>query len=408
MWGALLGGIARATGLAAAGRWAFGRAKVEGKADPMAALTGVRARTVESPSRFDRLGQELTSGRLVNGLYSLDATSYMASRISNLAKPTFYHHVVVAVKGGPRASMTRTWQLACALAFGQMRNSVGFVSDYAIDCTWDISKKSVQITTGYQLGWQAHLGAREFIRRGPITTTVGARFPSALGPFFPAQQIRPPAPGAAGVVAGGAGGVANVDLGAAAEGFIGDVVQFAGDLVNGQAGLIVGGRPAVENPAQDVNAALLERRQALANAGLLGNFDILPDDGRVILTELKTNPEVQPPRPADYGDLVSLVANALTDPGFLPTAPPDGPRDGDADGLRFHAPGETVKESLLNGRIIKFDPLGAGALLQGFALLGGQGLGRLLQFFGIDGYVKRGRGQTVPAIQGPQHEERIP
>jgi len=207
-------------------------------------------------------------------------------------------------------------------------------------------------------------------------------------------------------VAGGAG--AAVDLGADVWQIIGNVLQFEGDLINKQAGLIVGGRPAVENPAQDVNAALLERRKALANAGLLGNFDILPDDGRVVLTELKTNPEVQPPRPADYGDLVSLVANALTAPGFLPTAPPDGPRDGDADGLRFHAPGETVKESLINGQIIKFDPLGAGALLQGFALLGGQGLGRLLQFFGIDGYVKRGRGQTVPAIQGPQHEERIP
>lgn len=371
MWMALL----RAVGLAGAGQAGVGAAKWAFKRPTIATPLEPR-RIPETPkgdARAEKALSGLTSGRLVNSIYSVDAGMRLASRLGGLVKPHFYHHVVVAVKGGPRASMTRTWQLACSLAFGQMRDGVGFASDYSIDCTWDITKKAVQITTGYELGWQAWLGAREFILRGPISSTVGGAFPRELGPAFALQPQQNAA-------------------------------------ANGQ---VVGGRPVPAGQAngqgQQVAQALDERRKALGNAGLAGQFDILPDDGRLILTEAKEIPDVQPYRPFDYGDLVSLVGNALTDPGFLPAAPPDGPRTGDPAGTYLYNPGEKVRNSVLQGRVQDVEQPQAGVVgrivggVIGVFLGAAQRLG-----FGIDGYVRRGRGQTVPAIQGPTHEERIP
>lgn len=405
MWTALL----RAVGLAGAGQAAVGAAKWAFKRPVVATPLEPRRipETKWGDSRAEKALGHLTSGRLVNAIYSVDAISRLASRLGGLVKPHFYHHVVVAVKGGPRASMTRTWQLACSLAFGQMRNGVGFASDYSIDCTWDITKKAVQITTGYELGWQAWLGAREFIRRGPISSTVGGAFPREFGPAFALQPQQ--------------NANAFFDLqDAAANGQIagplGDALAALRDFenfVNPQDGLVVGGRPVPagqgNGQGQQVAQALDERRKALVNAGLAGQFDILPDDGRLILTEAKEIPDVQPYRPFDYGDLVSLVANALTDPGFLPTAPPDGPRTGDPAGTYVYTPGEKVRDSVLQGRVQDVEQPQAGAIGRVVGGVIGAFLGAAQRLgFGIDGYVRRGRGQTVPVIQGPTHEERIP
>lgn len=360
---------------------------------------------------------KLFSNKTVNALYTTDAALSMASRAAAFVTPSFYHTVSVEVRGGPSASLTRTWQLAVALAFGQMRYRIGIVSGFAVDAVWDIRRKTVKITTHYDLAYQAALGAREFIRRGPIVETVGAGWPPSLlpvgfaNPFaLPGNQNNPANPANQGgelvqvapFAPGAPGGPPIPGVGGGIEALPPANPQAA--LV----GAVVGGRPV--NPVEvfGQQEALKKLQNQLVASGLVGQFNILPDDGRLILTENFANPEVQPPRPQDYGDLISLVANALTDPGFLPSSPPDGPRTGNPEGARLYTPGAAVVESRLFGRVAELRQLGPVQAVNAALGIAGAALGRVLRLFGIDGYVKRGRGETVPAIQGPQHEERLP
>lgn len=351
------------------------------------------------------------SNKAVNALYTTDAALSMASRAAAYVKPAFYHTVSVEVRGGPAASLSRTWQLAVALAFGQMRYRIGVISDFSVNAVWDIRRKTVKIETSYALHYQSLLGAREFIRRGPIAETVGAGWPPSLlpvgfaNPFaLPGNQNNPANPANQG------GELVQVAPGGPPIPGVGGGIE-ALPPANPQAaivGAVVGGRPV--NPIEifGQQEALRQLQNRLTASGLVGQFNILPDDGRLILTENFANPEVQPPRPQDYGDLISLVANALTDPGFIPSSPPDGPRTGNPEGARLYTPGAAVVESRLFGRVAQLRQLGPVQAVNAALGIAGAALGRVLRLFGIDGYVKRGRGETVPAIQGPQHEERLP
>lgn len=367
----------------------------------------------------------LTSGRLVNGFYTGTGMLSAIRGLAGFVSPQFYHEITVAVKGGPAASMNRVWQIACALCWGQLRHRPPSAMEaHNLECTWDLTAKAVKITCSYNLGLQSDFGAREFIQRGPIVETIGAYWPSFLGGgdfqriFGGAQnqqnqqqELRGGVPAQEGIQAGAVladfFGVGNAQ----------EIGNALGQAANGnpapgqaaKANKVVGGRPVIrpENPFAVQNAILL-RRQQLINAGLDGQFDVLPDNGRLLLTEAKTDPSVQPPAPDDYSDLISLVANTLTDPGFLPPLPPEGRRYGNPLGLQVHPVNQVLvdggrqEQKVLYGKLRKIlaAPVGVfggilGALFARAAAFA--------QRNALDGYLRRDR---VPLAKGPEHDGR--
>jgi len=313
----------------------------------------------------------LNSPNLTNTLYNLDTIGRFKDRAENTFFPQFHHAITVSVQGGPNATMTRTWQLACALAFGQYRHAVGFYGGYSLDTTWDITGKAVRLSIYYDLSYQADLGARTFFRRGPITATVGGEFPTGL------------LPGGA-LVAGGQ--------------------QIVGAFI--------GGKPDFRAQALNAQAALQLDVAGLGVANIVGGLALgpsydLPDSGRLILTEYKGNADVQPPAPTDYTSLVSAVSAALVNPGYLPASPPEdgqqNPPFGNSNGVYIYPPNSRPSLSYVNGKLKKFfDPVfkivypQVAAVGRGVRNLIGQGIS------GIDGYKIDNPAQPIKA-RGPDN-----
>lgn len=244
----------------------------------------------------------------LNKLWLLQQRLDLAKQIdSNL--PYFSHSIAVSVVGGPKADLQRIWALCLSTAFGRYRQAglQGFQSA-DLDAVWDITGKSVQVQMSYVnsgfVGTGLNLVSRtgltrsytDFIVQGPTQETVGGKTASWIN----ADLV-----------------IAAVGLNAAAGAGVGRIVggRFFGDPQLG--GAIGGGAGA----AQGLILADLVRR-VKGN----GEFD-LPDSGRIITTANKINPNLQPPKPP--GDnlsrtfpYIALVANALTEPGYLPAAPP--------------------------------------------------------------------------------------
>lgn len=313
----------------------------------------------------------LNSPNLTNTLYNLDTIGRFKDRAENTFFPQFHHAITVSVQGGPNATMTRTWQLACAIAFGQYRHAVGFYGGYSLDCTWDITNKSVRLSIYYDLSYQADLGARSFFRRGPITATVGGEFPSGLLP-------------AGALVAGGQ--------------------QLLGAFI--------GGKPDARAQALNAQAALQLQVAGLGAGDIVGGVALgptydLPDSGRLILTEFKGNPAVQPPAPTDYTSLVSAVSAALVNPGYLPASPPDdgqqNPPFGNPVGVYIYPPNSRPSLSYVNGKLKRFfDPVFAVIYPQVAAV--GRGIRNVIGrgISGIDGYKIDNPAQPIEA-RGPDN-----
>lgn len=346
-------------------------------------------------SKFATATGALTSGALTNALYSVDALTRFADRIAATTLPRFEHSITVTVKGGPEASMNRTWQLACAIAFGQYRYNIGRLSGVSMTFTWDLTAKTCQIGIYYQLVFDADTGFRTFLQRGPVTETVGGGWPIFLQPDLLALGGGNNAAAGNNAVQGGNAGGGLVGGGGAA-----DNAAQAGGVVGGKP---IGG-PGAEGDILEVKALLAQAQVAIVNAGLAQDFSILPDDGRLILTEVKTNPDVQPPRPTDYYNLVSLVSNVLNDPGYLPGAPPPGVRFGNPEGARLFPVGQVLTDTLLAGKIARFRRPGWQEIVGGLTALVGIGQQAFALFFnsvGLDNYAKPGTSYQ-PSVRGPR------
>jgi hypothetical protein len=206
--------------------------------------------------------------------------------------PEFRHSIFVAVSGGPQARLKDIWHLAVATAFGRFRQRIATFNGASVDCIWDVTDKSVGIritygSNGLIAAALGHIGingesAVEVIQRGPSSETIGAGW----------------------------------------AGFLQTIPQL---LNRGGAAKAIGGRitpnttGSLEEPTTPGN---YKREGALERVGVEGP-GILQDDGRLITTALKINPDVQPPRPPADFNLVALLSNSLTDPCYLPCKPPD-------------------------------------------------------------------------------------
>jgi hypothetical protein len=261
---------------------------------------------VNAPPTPENNHRVATDDRL-NKLWTLQERLRLAQQIdSNL--PYFSHSIAVSVVGGPKADMQRIWALCLSTAFGRYRQAglQGFQAA-DLDAVWDITGKACQVQMSYvnsgfigtALNLASSTGATgsytDFIVAGPTQETVGGRTASWI----------------------------NADL------VIGAVAGAA--AVGGLVGRVIGGRFGDSQTGAAIGS-LGFGAQALLYANLIrkasGNGELnLPDSGRIITTANKVNPNLQPPRPP--GDnfsrtfpYVALVANALTEPGYLPAAPP--------------------------------------------------------------------------------------
>lgn len=251
----------------------------------------------------------------LNRLWTLQERLRLAQQVeSNL--PYFAHSISVSVVGGPKADLQRIWALCLSTAFGRYRQAglQGFQSA-DLDAVWDVTGKACQVQMSYvnsgfigvalnvaakgtsALGIGARTSTGDFLVNGPTQETVGGKAAAWINADLILGAVS--AGGAAGYVAGA---------------FIGG--RFLGDARLGGAVGAAGGA---------IQAYAAAKATALASG-----YDAerqLPDSGRIITTANKVNPNLQPPKPP--GDnfsrtfpYVALVANALSNPGYLPAAPP--------------------------------------------------------------------------------------
>lgn len=224
--------------------------------------------------------------------------------------PEFSHSIHVAAAGGPDASIKDVWRLVVATTFGRFRQRIATFSGCRIECTWDITDKAVSMRLSYGsnglipvliagAGLQGGMSAVEVIQKGPSSETVGAGW----------------------------------------SGFLQTYAQLLGKGSNNASA--IGGRmtprvvepnPNPTTPGDISRSGRLEREDAFVPG-------VLPDDGRLITTENYANPQVQPPRPANYQDFVGIVSAALTNPCILPCKPPRGHQVANPSGYRFYNAG---------------------------------------------------------------------
>lgn len=313
-------------------------------------------------------------GRLLERAWALDSAWNLAGRVAGETLPQFQHACTVIVQGGPLADLRRTWFLCASVAFGRMlRSSAGNrLSAATMQATWDVTGKAAQIEIVYQanrtfalvpvagrllnqfdsysvagvLGvgapgsWRDEFGARfrrgtsvttdavALIQQGPDQITVGSGWPGFLRR---SGQFDPGRPGSSADPVAGVTFRAQV---AAVTDQIRLIETRPLDRSNRSAlrewpfGNTIGGRFI----ADFVPTRLIVLRGPNfpgASAGSpIGTVvsPTLPDDGRLVTTGEKTNAGIQPPRPILDGttrtNMLTLVAAALTEPCFLPEAPP--------------------------------------------------------------------------------------
>ena len=298
--------------------------------------------------------------------------------------PTFTHAITVAVTGGPSADLRRMWYLACAIAFGRMRRSPALRGGSAtMEATWDVSGKVAQIAlvftvakmqysettarpsdVGRAIGeWLVRRMGRvvggvpigmadagpalspkdsplTLIQQGPDQISVGGGWPGFLlrGDQVNAVRPRPPASMLAEIAAVNPRWVVTP---------VGRVNRSGTNLGH----LFREWPTAVKGEATFIPFQLTELVDA-PHPALAGTpvdrvrVPTLPDDGRLITTGEKSNVAVQSPRPcvdgATRSSLVALVANALSDPCFLPPLPAVGPAPLHSTGYSLYPPGSSL------------------------------------------------------------------
>lgn len=230
--------------------------------------------------------------------------------------PAFSHTIFVGVQGGPDASLKRIWQLAVSAAFGRLRQRIATFAGVQVECIWDVTEKAVGMRISYGSNGLipvilAGLGingesAVEIIQRGPSSETVGGNWAGFLKTY-------------------------------------GQLLGKGGDNKGA-----MGGRMTPVNTAQNDEAGIIISRPNTYRSGTLRRDNAfepdnskLPDDGRIITTSAYADPNVQPPRPTDYSNIIGIVSNALTAPCYLPCKPKPGLQVENPTGVRVYSAGNT-------------------------------------------------------------------
>jgi hypothetical protein len=306
----------------------------------------------------------------------------------------FTHVITVEVRGGPKATIKRIWQLAVSAAFGKYRQGVAGGGDMTLSATWDITGKAVAVQIHY-----TNTGLTSSLINGGPQRFSG---PTAYKDFF---QTGP-----------------------------------SQELVGGDWSLWATKTKAIESNSQSNDSVLSNLLSALdqffgngnnlplnpftvpqviiANGNLQAQFQnpnqvqdqntVLPDDGRIILTSAKENPQVQPFTPStDY--LLALVQASLVDPCVLPVAPPTDTMAGQVPkprlGYRVYQPGTgaTANEKI-NGTTDQTDltPIIVPDINIPFQDVG---VGGIRANTGIDGYAQPTPSQT-PSVLGAFNNPR--
>lgn len=271
------------------------------------------------------------SGRRKANIHDIWAWQSVLSQAQATASgylPRFQHTIAVTVLGGPRATLKSIWQLALATVFGRYRQSALVGSQTgSIECTWDITEKSVAVKLFYE-----NNGLVELVQRGPNVSSGKRRGTGGIGQFL--------ATGPSGETVGGPF-VSWLD---------GSPVSYAAPVSTAPSRVIGGVKIEEAGTSGIVN-------EVSAKALKLHYGFVLPDDGRVITTEFKDSLDVQPPRP-EYDHIsrtlpyIALVSNALTSPGFLPASPPTNKQKEKRSPKRIYTPGNAPGTELQNKKFI--------------------------------------------------------
>lgn len=237
--------------------------------------------------------------------------------------PSFNHTIFVGVNGGPTATLKDIWLLALATAFGRLRaKKVGSSGAIIIDGIWDITDKQVGVRISYEASGLSAVITQEILddkelrplqvfTSGPSEETTGGDWPDFLLTFPKTREKR-------------------------------------------ETARAMGGRLTPQKMVTtDVDADVSRRLQLQADNYL--NFKILPDDGRIITTGIKTNPDIQPPKPSDV-DVLALVSAALLDPCYMVSLPATSRQvpPGTPPLPPIYPPGETTTE--LRGGLLEIIP----------------------------------------------------
>lgn len=297
----------------------------------------------EGGFQFSKRSGRSGESRLDKLWFYRDALALATQANTNL--PSFEHSISVSVVGGPKAKLERIWALALSTAFGRYRQAGQYgIQAASLRGTWDITGKAVKVDLQYAnsgvLGLLSELGpmafdklrgvpgsgyvidtatsrtrsTADFLLTGPTQETVGG----STVAWIEANPVY-----AAALAAGAINARIGYLGGQAIEGLVPGV-----SIVAGIAGINI---PKTLAIIKGLAGATYAGSVASAANAIARAQNPLPDTGRVITTAIKDNPDVQPPAPS--GDDLSrtapflgLVANALTDPCYLPASPPQKKR----------------------------------------------------------------------------------
>lgn len=312
--------------------------------------------------------------------------------------PTSVQGLQVTVAGGPKSHIRRLWYLCLSAAFGRYRDRISSAvdGDLMMESRWDISNKivSLEIVTVFN-GWgtveklalagRMNLPSASVLgrmARGPEQVTVGGSWPfDLLGPKGtnpngwtqvvnkPEWIIPMPCPGATftnstPVPYTGIGGARNIGTGQEHTALsttppIPDILveypDFNGSPVGSATGIVYsaatnypfwGAGPLSGSAGSETvwqQGIEPDNGCTVVSQSLTVFLPTLPDDGRVITTVEQNDPSTQPPRPIIDGHtrsgLLSLVAQGLSTPCFLPVSAPCTPTPQASSGYYVYAPG---------------------------------------------------------------------
>ncbi len=285
------------------------------------------------------IAKSVTGGSgVTNALFGISQALQLVNQLDK-SQDTTIHGIEVTVVGGPYARIERIWQLCLAAAFGKFREGPNFNSKTSEDifqAEWDITGKVVKfaiISTMSGIGGAAEsaVAADPSVVVGQFLTTFGRGIVDTADTEAAFRDMRRES--------------AEKDV------LSKNPRQRAIDprsyLLLGPTQEVCGGRwPSVLNEGATEarrkigGGSILPRSVQPAAQGKLLNGDdqliLLPDDGRMITSANKIDPNFQWPVPQIDGvsraGLLALVAAALTNnPDIFPVFPPqtiDKPIDG--------------------------------------------------------------------------------
>lgn len=335
---------------------------------------------------------------LLNRLWLTNAAVDLYKTVGNATLPGFAWGVKVLVAGGPEASMRRIWYLALAAAFGRLRNAPQTAfQQMDVSSVWDLSNKTVSVEISYTINKLENF-AREnvvataiavgalfvpggllvksalalggiavangsstplissdrvlgYLHRGPEQLTVGATWPRWLTNGQNPSTVNLPLQSskswsyvkACPNIIGVGGSTVNAPFKVTrtlAKGPVGETPFFNTDGSYASFPYTVIGLPGMTIPLARM---------------LTSTVPQLPDNGRIILTQDKSNPLLAPPAPPidgeTRGSLVDLVSQNLSSPCFLPAAPPCQSPTLAASGLQVYPVSINAGSAALNATL---------------------------------------------------------